>query len=175
VKHDLGQSGYPLRRKQCFEVVDVLKKDLPNVTHLRDIDMKTLDQYKAKLDDLHFARARHILSENDRVMKMAEGFRKGDLALAGKMMSLSHASSRDDYDVSCEELNFMVQEVSGYKGVYGARMSGGGFGGCIVALVENASARDIEVKLTEAYNRKYGRSPAIFLTGAAAGAEVVKS
>jgi len=174
VKHDLGQSGYPLRRQQCFEVVDVVKKSIPNVTHLRDIDMNTLDQFKNKLDDVHYIRARHVLTENDRVMKMVEGFRNNDLALAGKMMSQSHASSRDDYDVSCEELNFMVQEVGGYQGVYGARMSGGGFGGCIVALVENDRAKEIEGKLSEAYLKKYGKQTSIFFTGAAAGAEVLK-
>jgi galactokinase len=175
VKHDLGQSGYPLRRKQCFEVVDVLKKDLPNVTHLRDIDLKTLDGYRSRLDEIHYKRARHILTENERVMTMAEGFRTNDLALAGRMMSASHASSRDDYDVSCEELDFMVREVGGYTGVYGARMSGGGFGGCMVALVENRHAPDIQKKLSDAYNRKYGTVPAIFFTGAAAGAEVLKA
>jgi len=90
------------------------------------------------------------------------------------MMSQSHASSRDDYDVSCEELNFMVQEVGGYQGVYGARMSGGGFGGCIVALVENDRAKEIEGKLSEAYLKKYGKQTSIFFTGAAAGAEVLK-
>jgi len=105
---------------------------------------------------------------------MAEGFRTNDLALAGRMMGLSHASSRDDYDVSCEELNFMVQEVSGYQGVYGARMSGGGFGGCIVALVENEYADASQKKLADAYNRKYGKIPSTFCTGAAGGAEVLK-
>lgn len=174
VKHDLGQSGYPLRRKQCLEVVDVLKRDMPTVTHLRDIDSAILEKYRPRLDEIHYKRARHVLTENDRVMKMAEGFRTNDLALAGRMMGLSHASSRDDYDVSCEELNFMVQEVSGYQGVYGARMSGGGFGGCIVALVENEYADEIQKKLADAYNRKYGKIPSTFCTGAAGGAEVLK-
>ncbi len=174
VKHDLGSSGYPLRRKQCFEVVDIIKKELPKVTHLRDIDMKTLERFKDKIDELHFARARHILSENDRVIQMVEGFKKNDLKLAGRMMSKSHNSSRDDYDVSCEELNYMVQEVGGYEGVYGSRMSGGGFGGCIVALVENEYAGQIEKKLSAAYLKKYGKEPGIFFTGAAGGAEIIK-
>jgi galactokinase len=174
VKHDLGSSGYPLRRKQCFEVVDIIKKELPKVTHLRDIDMKTLEKFKSKMDELHFMRARHILSENDRVLQMVEGFKKNDLKLAGRMMSKSHISSRDDYDVSCEELNYMVSEVSEFEGVYGARMSGGGFGGCIVALVENQFAAQIEKRLSAAYQKKYGKEPGIFFSGAAAGAEVVK-
>jgi galactokinase len=175
VKHNLGQSGYPLRRQQCFEVVDILKNDLPQITHLRDVDMAALDAYKDKLDAVHYARARHVITENDRVMKMAEGFRSGDLALAGRMMNESHASSRDDYDVSCEELDFLVETAQSCKGVYGARMSGGGFGGCIVALVENDVAKEIESRLNDAYNKKYDKTPGIFFTGAAEGAEVIKA
>jgi galactokinase len=174
VKHNLGQSGYPLRRQQCFEVVDILKKDHPEITHLRDVDMKMLEAYKGKMDAVHFNRAHHILTENERVKKMAEGFKTGDLALAGRMMNESHASSRDEYEVSCEELDFLVATAQKCKGVYGARMSGGGFGGCIVALVDNNAAKDVEKKLTDAYNKKYGKTPSIFFTGAAEGAEVVK-
>jgi len=174
VKHNLGQSGYPLRRQQCFDVVDILKKDLPNITHLRDVDIKTLEKYREKMDAVHFARAMHIITENQRVLTMAEGFKNGDLALAGEMMNLSHASSRDDYEVSCEELDFLADQARECKGVYGARMSGGGFGGCIVALVDNQYAQPIQEKLGQAYNNKYGKLPGMFCTGAAAGAEVLK-
>jgi len=104
VKHNLGQSGYPLRRQQCFEVVDILKKDLPQITHLRDVDMETLNAHKDKLDAVHYARARHVITENGRVMKMAKGFRTGDLALAGRMMNESHASRRDDSTSSWKPL-----------------------------------------------------------------------
>ncbi len=175
VKHNLGQSGYPLRRKQCFEVVDIIKKDLPNVTHLRDIDMPTLERYKSKLDPAHFARAKHVIGENVRVRKTAEAFKNNDLAAAGHCMSQSHNSLRDDYQVSCEELDFLVDQARDSHGVYGARMSGGGFGGCIVALVDNQFAQEIQNRLTDAYNKKYGKFPGIFCTGAAAGAEVLKS
>jgi len=175
VKHNLGQSGYPLRRQQCFEVVDILKKDHPEITHLRDVDMKMLEACKSKMDAVHFNRAHHVIMENERVKKMAEGFRSGDLMLAGKMMNESHASSRDEYEVSCEELDFLVATAQKCDGVYGARMSGGGFGGCIVALVENKSAKAVETALTDAYNKKYDKSPAIFFTGAAEGAEIIKA
>jgi galactokinase len=175
VKHNLGQSGYPLRRQQCFETVDILKKAYPHITHLRDVTMEMLDSQTSKLDAVHYARAHHVISENDRVKQMAHGFRTGDLALAGRMMNESHASSSGDYDVSCEELDFLVATAQKCQGVYGARMSGGGFGGCIVALVENAAAKNVEAELTKAYNKKYSKSPSIFFTGAAAGAEIIRS
>lgn len=174
VKHDLGQSGYPLRRKQCFEVVDVIKKDTPGVTHLRDVELGTLQKYQTTLDAVHYARAKHILTENQRVLRMVEGFRKGDLKLAGQMMNESHASCRDDYDISCEELNFLAEAVRRCEGVYGSRMSGGGFGGCVVALVENRFAAAIGQHLTNIYQEKYGKDPGVFCTGAAAGAEVLR-
>lgn len=175
VKHNLGQSGYPLRRQQCFETVDILKKVYPTITHLRDVTMAMLESQKSKLDAVHYARAHHVISENERVMKMAQGFRTGDLSLAGRMMNESHASSSKDYDVSCEELDFLVATAQKCTGVYGARMSGGGFGGCIVALVENSAAKNVEAELTQAYNNKYNQTPGIFFTGAAAGAEVIRS
>lgn len=175
VKHDLGQSGYPLRRQQCFETVDILKSIYPNITHLRDVTMEMLDSQKSKLDAVHYARAHHVIAENHRVMKMAEGFRTNDLSLAGRMMNQSHASSRDDYVVSCEELDFLVEAAQKCPGVYGARMSGGGFGGCIVALVENDHAENVKAALTDAYKKKYNQTLGIFFTGAAEGAEVIRS
>ena len=106
---------------------------------------------------------------------MAQGFRTKDLALAGRMMNESHDSSSGDYDVSCEELDFLVASAQKCGGVYGARMSGGGFGGCIVALVEKGEAQTVAAELTDAYHKKYNLSPGIFFTGAAAGARVIRS
>jgi galactokinase len=175
VKHNLGESGYPLRRKQCEEAVRRLTEVLPVIRALRDVSLDQLDHYKNKLDDLQYQRAKHAISESDRVLKMTDAFKRSDLIQAGEMMNQSHNSLRDDYEVSCEELDFLVDRTRECSGVYGARMSGGGFGGCMVALVENGGAESISNHLCEAYMKRYGKHPDIFLTGASAGAEILEN
>ena len=175
VKHELGRSEYPVRRKQCEQAVEVLQQKLPAITALRDVDLMTLQRHKAVFDPLLYARAHHVVTENQRVLETAEAFKANDLSKAGELMSRSHRSCRDDYQISCEELDFLVDEACRCEGVYGARMSGGGFGGCIVALVDRRMGGQVKAKLTEAYRRKYGIAPGIFVTSAAGGAEVIQS
>jgi galactokinase len=175
VKHELGRSEYPVRRKQCEQAVEVLQRRLPAITALRDVTLITLEQHKGAFDPLLYARAHHVVTENHRVLETAEAFRANDLSVAGELMSQSHRSCRDDYQISCEELDFLVDEACRCEGVYGARMSGGGFGGCIVALVDRRTCGQVDAKLTEAYRRKYGIAPGIFVTSAAGGAEVIQS
>jgi len=175
VKHDLGRSEYPLRQEQCQAALKVFRQADPKIRALRDVSAEQLEQFADRLDDLSLRRARHVVGENQRVLAAAEAFRKGDLAAAGRIMTASHRSLRDDYEVSCPELDFVVETLLAAPGVYGARMSGGGFGGCAVAIVEQAAADEAAHRVTAAYQNRFHRVPEVFTTRAAGGAEVLRS
>ncbi len=175
VKHDLGSSEYPVRRAQCHKAAEIIGGYESQVKALRDVDDAMLEKYADKLDEVQLKRARHIVGEDKRVLEAAEGFRLGDLPAAGDAMNRSHNSLRDDYEVSCQELDFMVDKARLCDGVYGARMSGGGFGGCIVALIDRSAADDVASALLDAYKKEYSQTAGIFVTQATEGAEVIKS
>jgi len=175
VKHELGASEYPVRQQQCFRAVEILKRYLPEIKALRDVDPDTLEEHADKLEPALLARARHIVTENLRVLQSAEAFRHGDLPKAGELMSRSHDSLRDNYQVSCDELDFLVDRTRQCNGVYGARMSGGGFGGCMVAIVDRQASHQVQRTLIEAYRSKYHIDPGVFVTAAAGAAEVIRS
>lgn len=174
IKHDLGESQYPIRRRQCTEAVEILKSKLPDIKALRDITLEELNANKDLLTDILYKRARHVVGENNRVLRMAEALEKKDLKTAGDMMIQSHISLRDDYEVSCDELDLLVDLAMNSPGVFGARMSGGGFGGCIVALVEKGKEQSIEERIKQGYKKRFGQFPDVFTTGAATGAEVLE-
>ncbi len=173
VKHNLGQSEYPLRQQQCQSALNKLKALKPDILALRDVDMDMLNQYADVLSPVEFARARHVVTENQRVLGVSQALEEKDLALAGKLLNESHKSLRDDYQVSCEELDFMAECAQSLEGVYGARMSGGGFGGCVVAFVKRASADDVAESLKESYTKQFNIEPNIFSTLPAGGAEII--
>lgn len=175
VKHELGNSEYPVRQRQCRQAVEALQHRLPKIKALRDVDPDMLDEHKDSLDPLLYARAKHVVTEGQRVLDAVAAFRTDDLAEAGRLMSQSHQSSRDDYQVSCDELDFLAENLCRCRGVYGARMSGGGFGGCVVALIERDVADAVEAKIIEVYEKKFNITPGVFTTSPAGGAEVIRS
>ncbi len=175
VKHNLGQSEYPIRQQQCKSALEKLKSFEPDISALRDVDMDMLSRYSEALEPMELARARHVVTENNRVLKLAEALEKGNLELAGRLLNESHQSLRDDYQVSCDELDFMAESAWELDGVFGARMSGGGFGGCVIAFVELTKAENISESLCNAYKRKFSIEPGIFCTFPAGGAEILKS
>jgi len=165
VKHDLTDGGYAARRDQCYSAATKL-----GVKMLRDADADMVSAAADKLSDKELTRARHVVSEIDRTLKAVEAMEAGDYAEFGKLMYASHASLRDDYEVSCEELDEIVRLASGLEGVYGARMTGGGFGGCAIILARAERADNIAATITESYTAKFGHPCVIFPTRAAAGA-----
>jgi galactokinase len=168
VHHELADSQYAVRRQQCESACAVL-----GVTTLRELSLSTLTQSRDLLADVSFRRARHVVSEIERTVVAAEALEAGDWQAVGTAMNASHASLRDDYEVSCEELDLLVamaQDIGPSGGVYGARMTGGGFGGCTVMLVDAASAADISQQLCARYLQATGRTPTAFVTQAAGGA-----
>ena len=134
IRHDHAGGEY-IGGAQCERGVAILRTRLPTVASLRDVDPITLEAHRAELPDEIFRRCRHVVTENHRVLRIAAALEQGDLAAIGPLMAESHRSLRDDYEVSCPELDAMV-EAAAMPGVHGARMTGGGFGGCTVNLVD---------------------------------------
>jgi galactokinase len=174
VRHELGDGQYAIRRKQCEEAVAVLKRDLPNIKALRDVKIDQVESAKSKMSEVVYRRARHVVTENFRTIEMAQRLLLQRYDEAGELMIKSHNSLRDDYEVSCVELDFLVEQAMKIKGVYGARMTGGGFGGSIVALVQPRSVEGLTEHLHKTYTQKFERQPSVFTTTATAGASVLE-
>ena len=167
-RHDHRDSGYNERRQSCERAADFY-----GVTHLRDLSMQEFVRRAEGLDDVCRRRARHVLSENDRVLASVEAMRAGDAETFGRLMNASHASLRDDFEVTNEQLDSMARIARARPGCFGARMTGGGFGGCVVALVAREKAEEVAVTVAREYEAATGLKPEIFATQAADGAALV--
>jgi len=153
IKHNLAESEYPVRVKQCKEAVAILKKTNSEIEALRDatMDMIPLIEKEAGKNSLVVKRARHCIGEDKRTLDTVEALKKGDYVSVGKYMTESHRSLQNDYEVSCSELDQLVDASLKIKGVYGSRMTGGGFGGCTVTLVDRSAVPALKAALMEAY------------------------
>jgi galactokinase len=172
VKHELGSGQYAQRRAQCEAAAKIL-----GVPSLRDATPAALQKAAGAMEDVVFRRARHVISEIERTPLAARALAASDWAAAGQLMYGSHYSLRDDYEVSCAELDAVVeiaQAIGEKGGVYGCRMTGGGFGGCTVALVKAKAVSAIKRKIAADYKRKTGIEATMFVTRPAAGATVLK-
>jgi galactokinase len=173
VKHELTGGGYAKRRAQCEEAAKVL-----GVKSLRDADAEMLERSKGKLDPVVYRRARHVIGEIERTVHAAEGVRSSNWPTVGQLMYASHFSLKDDYEVSCPELDILVdisQSIGNKGGVFGARMTGGGFGGCTVALVQADKVKPISDRLAAEYEKQTKIKPTLFVSRPAAGATVLKA
>ncbi len=173
VKHNLSASEYPKRLKECREAARIL-----GVKSLREASLDKLEEYKQKLEPTLFKRARHVISEIDRTQKTAEAIKNGNWKYAGVLMFESHASLRDDYEVSCPELDILVdtayQISEKWRGIFGSRMTGGGFGGCTVSVVQIDSIPAIKQEIITQYRTKTGIEPTFYSTKPAQGTSVLK-
>ena len=165
-KRGLVDSEYGLRRRQCEAGARVL-----GVKALRDLEVSDLDAVLPKLDPVTQKRARHVVTEDARTLEAVEALRAGDLGRVGELFNASHASLRDDYEVSCTELDVIVELAQAQAGCYGARMSGGGFGGCAVALVERDRVADFIAAVAPEYEARTGLTPDLYAVSPAAGSE----
>jgi len=170
VRHTLAAGEYNLRRGECEAAARHFAARIPGVKSLRDVSTADFDKLGGDLPEAVRKRCRHVLQENERVLRAAEALRIGDLKLFGKLMGESHASLRCDFEVSCEELDLMVRLAEQCDGVYGARMTGGGFGGCTINLVDESHMDDFNRKVSAGYERETGRIPEIYVSSAADGA-----
>jgi galactokinase len=174
VKHELTGGEYAQRRHQCEQAVEFFRKSNPKITALRDVTIEQVIAARPNLPDVIFRRARHVVSENSRTVAAAEKLSAGQYPAVGELMVQSHNSLRDDYEVSVPELDYLIEESMKIKGVYGARMTGGGFGGCMVALVEPTGVEALAAHLKKIYPARFGKEPGIFVTTATAGASIVE-
>jgi len=175
VKHELASSEYNRRRADCEEAVHRLAEVLPGIRALRDVSLEQLERHQDVLSEVIYKRALHIVTENARVLDSAEALRSGDIARFGMRMAESHRSLRDLYEVSCRELDLMVDLAYQQRGVFGARMTGGGFGGATINLVDARYAGEFKEKMAKAYQKETGLVPQIYICKPAEGASPVSS
>jgi galactokinase len=175
VKHELASSEYNRRRADCEEAVRRLAEVLPGIRALRDVSLEQLERHRGVLSEVIYKRALHIVTENARVLDSAEALRSGDIARFGMRMAESHRSLRDLYEVSCRELDLMVDLAYQQRGVFGARMTGGGFGGATINLVDARYAGEFKEKMAKAYQKETGLVPQIYICKPAEGAGPVSS
>jgi galactokinase len=146
----------------------------PGVRALRDVSIAQVNAARGKLDEVVFRRCRHVVTENARTTDAAAKLGRRDYEEVGELMLESHDSLRRDYEVSVPELDHLVENAMHVKGVYGARMTGGGFGGCAVALVQPRAVEPLREHLTAKYESAFAKRPAMFTTGATAGVSVLE-
>jgi galactokinase len=169
-KHDLATGAYNTRREECEEGVRYFAKWNSEVRALRDVSLELLTQHIHELPATIGKRCSHVVRENQRTLDTARAFAEGDLIRVGKLMRESHESLRDLYEVSCRELDIMVEAAQGLPGFCGGRMTGGGFGGCTVNLVRQEHAENFAQKIAERYRQQTGIHPQVYLCTAEAGA-----
>ena len=170
IKHEHASGEYNRRREECEEGVRILAKWYPHIRALRDVSADQLAQRTKDLPENIFKRCRHVVEENDRVREGARCLQGGDLIGFGELMRESHRSLRDLYEVSCRELDIMVELAEGLPGYFGGRMTGGGFGGCTLNLVEATDAQLFADQISGRYQRAVGVEPTVYICSAADGA-----
>ena len=161
VKHELAGSPYNERRLSCEHVAEVIKSKHPSIESLRDASFEMLEEVKAELKPEDYNRAKYVIGEVERVLDVCNALEAGDYETVGKKMYETHFGLSKDYEVSCEELDFLV-DVAIDCGVTGSRMMGGGFGGCTINLVKEELYDIFIEKANERYNEKYGKSPKVY-------------
>ena len=175
VKRTLAGSAYNERRSQCGEVVQRLSKAVPGLRSLRDLSRCDFEQHQGLLDPVLLKRCRHVVCENQRVLDLEAALRDHRLERAKALMEESHASLRDDYEVSCAELDLLARVAGKLPGVFGSRMTGAGFGGCTVNLVAEESVGEVARAVEAAYEKGTGRKAKIYILDASDGAKFLKA
>ncbi|HEX5705894.1 MAG TPA: galactokinase [Pyrinomonadaceae bacterium] len=173
VKHELSSSEYNTRRAECERGVELLRERLPAVVQLRDVSVEEFARRESDLPEPVRRRCRHVVTENARTLAAATALRRGDLVEVGRLMNESHVSLRDDYEVSSAELDALAETAWGADGVFGSRMTGGGFGGSTVSLVRRDALDEFTRTTTRAYTERFGFAPVVYVSEAGEGAREV--
>ncbi len=156
VSHSLASSEYNTRRAECGEGVSILQKEYPNIKKLRDATLGQVAAYEGKMPDPVFRRCRHIVSENQRVLDATKALLAGDFKTLGQLIYASHFSLQHDYEVSCPELDFLVQQTLDKDYITGSRMMGGGFGGCTISIIEKGRVAAFVDQVSKSYRERFG-------------------
>lgn len=173
VRRDLAASAYNDRRAACERAVDAIRGTHPEVIALRDATLDMLDAARSGMAADDYRRARHVILENPRPAEMSGALAAGDLTRAGQVMGESHASLRDLYDVSTPELDTLVEAAVAASGCYGARLTGAGFGGCVIAIADVQASESVIAHVKSEYRAKCGREALAIISRAAPGARLV--
>lgn len=170
VRHSVAAGEYNHRRAECEAAARFFSERMPGVRTLRDVTLEDFEKFKGGMPEQIRKRCHHVLTEDLRVLQAEQALQSGDLKLFGKLMAGSHASLRDEFEVSCEELDLMVRLAEANEGVYGARMTGGGFGGCTINLVTENCVERFQENVAAGFQRATGLVPQIYVSSAADGA-----
>jgi len=173
VKHDHAAGEYNARRADCETATRILAERMPEVRALRDVPLADLERYAKLLPEVAYRRSRHVISENARVLAACDALEHGDPESFGRLMRESHRSLKEDYEVSSTELDLLVEIAGGIAGVYGSRMTGGGFGGCTISLVRSGAVDEFQTAVASGYQRATGRKPDIYIVRASDGVREV--
>jgi galactokinase len=173
VSHSLASSEYNQRRKDCGEGVEIINKDFPSVFSLRDVSIEMLKEYKTKLKPIIYNRCKYAVEENTRLLSACDALKENNLNRLGALMYQTHDGLSNDYEVSCEELDYLVDAVRNDSAVYGSRMMGGGFGGCTINLIENDKIDKIVFDISKSYKQKYGRDMKSYITNIGNGTQII--
>jgi galactokinase len=171
VRHELASGEYNRRRADCEEGVKLLQPHLRGIRALRDVSLADLEAWERVLPSTVYRRCRHVVTENQRVLGAAKALQSSDVGRFGRLMYESHATLRHDYQVSCRELDLLVELASSSHGVYGARMTGGGFGGCTVNLLRADACESFREHMSRAYREATGIVPEIYVCEPGQGAQ----
>lgn len=172
-KHELISSQYNIRREECFRAAEYFRTLSPEVSMLRDIPVDLFEKHQGEMDENEMKRARHVIYENQRVIEGRDTLLNHDLKRFGKLMDDSHKSSREWFENSTDKLDFLQKTAMGFAGVIGAKLSGGGFGGSVVVIVEKDSAKKVQEELDSCYTAETGIKPEIYLADISDGAKVL--
>lgn len=171
VKHSLVDSAYNQRRQECTDALSELQS-VVEIKTLGDLDEETFEKHKVAIKDpIRQKRARHAVKENQRTIQAVAALRAGDITRFGQLMNQSHISLRDDYEVSCEEIDILVDLAWTLPGVIGSRITGGGFGGCTVSIVKNDSVDTFTESIGQAYKEKVGHEAEFYIVDIGDGAK----
>lgn len=173
VKHSLSSSEYNTRRKQCEQGVAWVKEYHPEVKSLRDVTIEMLQQYVQPKDQLIFTRCKYVVEENIRLLEGCEDLKKGNLEALGKKMFRTHEGLSKEYEVSCKELDYLVDYVKGNSSVVGARMMGGGFGGCTINLVKEEAIDALVKQVSKDYQKAMNRELSAYIAVIEDGSSIV--
>ena len=170
VKHELASSEYNQRRIECESAVSKMKQNGVKIHSLRDVAIEQVYEMKSILSDDEFKRAKYVVEENNRLHQFVDAIAKCNWSVAGELLYASHDGLKQDYEVSCPELDFLVENIKRLSGVWGGRLMGGGFGGCTINLVESEKMEELTSIITAAYHKQFGVSPKYYIASTGDGA-----
>lgn len=171
ISHSIAGGEYKTRREEVENGVEILRRFKPEIVKLRDVTEDDLIRFRSKMPDVIYRRCRHIVSENRRVLEAAQACREGNTDRLGRLMSDSYISYRDDFEASCPEVDLLVRAAQKARGCYGSRLTGGGFGGCTISVVDADLADNFVDVVSNAYQAATGIAAAIYCCTASQGAK----